>query len=229
MAGVVMIDGDPIELGRQIDFHLLHQIACRLADVGKLDAFLGGDDKAELVTIIAAPIKKGWPIRYITVSRIDLAPLTVTGDTIAFKIAKMRVHGLGADKLPSARTTALWVELHYARLHRHPPGAGADAIGIVAPPVPALQTERSRCPTAPCVKPSTALSCQTIGVATGPPDGRMNLPHERLGPRPHGSRHADRARPTTVANPAGVNAKAVIIMGHTAPFGPQNRPDKGLK
>jgi hypothetical protein len=61
MAGVVMIDRDPIELGRQIDFHLLHQIAGRLADVGKLNAFLGGDDEEELVAILAAPIKKGWP------------------------------------------------------------------------------------------------------------------------------------------------------------------------
>ena len=102
MTGIVMIDGDPIELGLQINFHLLHQIAGRLADVSKLDAVLGGDDEAELVAIFSAPIKKGWPIRYITVSAIDLTSFAVAGDAIAFKIAKMCVHGLGAHKLPPA-------------------------------------------------------------------------------------------------------------------------------
>ena len=41
VAGVVMIDGDLIDLRPEVGFHLLHQIAGGGARIGELDAVLG--------------------------------------------------------------------------------------------------------------------------------------------------------------------------------------------
>jgi hypothetical protein len=42
--------------------------------------------------------------------RIDLSFLAVARHPVAIEVAQMRVHGLGADELPSARGAALLVE-----------------------------------------------------------------------------------------------------------------------
>ena len=102
MAGVVVIDRDPVELRPEVGFHLLHQIAGGLARVGQLRAVLGRDDEAELMAVIAAPVEEGAAILHIALGRIDLALLAILRHAVPFEIAQVRVHRLGADELPSA-------------------------------------------------------------------------------------------------------------------------------
>ena len=58
MAGVVMIDGYPIELGTQIFFHLRHEAADKGLQVFVLRAILGGDDETELVAVAIGAVKE---------------------------------------------------------------------------------------------------------------------------------------------------------------------------
>ena len=62
MAGVVVIDGDPIELGAEIRLHLLHQIAHEGLEVVVVGAVLGRDDEAELVPVVLRSAR-GTPCR----------------------------------------------------------------------------------------------------------------------------------------------------------------------
>ena len=103
VAGVVVIDRDPVELRPEVGFHLLHQIAGGLARVGQLHAVLGRDDEAELMAVLAAPFDEGAAILHVALGRIDLALLAVLRHAVAFEIAQVRVHCLGADELPSTR------------------------------------------------------------------------------------------------------------------------------
>lgn len=60
-AGVVLICRDPVQLGPEVSFHLLHQIAGGLARVGQVPAVLGWDDEAELVPSWWPRSRKAWP------------------------------------------------------------------------------------------------------------------------------------------------------------------------
>src|ERR1700688_4821445 len=82
VSGVVVIDCDPVELGAEVGFHLLHQIAGGLARVGQLHPVLGRDDEAELVTILSATFDEGAPVLHVALGRIDLALLAVAGHTV---------------------------------------------------------------------------------------------------------------------------------------------------
>jgi hypothetical protein len=53
----------------------------------------------------------------------------------------VRVHCLGADKLPSAGGSALRVELHHAGLHRHPSRPRARPAPVPAPRTPILEAQ----------------------------------------------------------------------------------------
>ncbi len=129
MAGVVVIDRDPVELGPEVGFHLLHQIAGGLARIGQVHAVLGRDDEAELVPVIAAPVQESAAILHVALARINLALLAVLCHAVPFEVAQVCVHRLGADKLPPAGSSALRVELHHAGLHRHDPGPCRDGCG----------------------------------------------------------------------------------------------------
>lgn len=77
MAGVVVIDGDPIEFRAEVCFHLFHEIAGVGREVRQLRAVLGRDDEPELVAVVLAPIKEGIAIGAILGCRIEPAPLAV--------------------------------------------------------------------------------------------------------------------------------------------------------
>ena len=113
MAGVVMIDRDPVESCPEVGFHLLHQIAGGLARVGEVHAVLDRDDKAELMAVIAAPAEESTAMLHIALARIDLALRAILRHAVPFEVTQVRVHGPSADKLPSARGSALRVELHH--------------------------------------------------------------------------------------------------------------------
>ena len=200
MAGVVMIDRDPVELGAEVGFHLLHQIAGGGARIGQLDAVLGRHDEAELVAVLAAPFDEGAAILHIALGRIDLALLAVLRHAVAFEIAQVRVHRLGADELPAPSGSALRVELHDAGLDRDPPRPRADP-AVPAPGAPILQRQRRRRAPAPRIEPAASLPGpdQPGGIAAGPPDGLMDLAqeagrtaaHRRPARRPSGRSHPD--------------------------------------
>jgi len=121
MAGIVMIDRDPVEFCSEIRLHLLHQTARGLARVGHFHPFLGGDDETELVPVIAAAVQEGATILHVALARVNLPLLAILRHAVTFEIAEVRVHCLGADELPSAGGSALRVELHHASLHRYSP------------------------------------------------------------------------------------------------------------
>ncbi len=52
VAGVEMIDGDPIEPGFEVVLHLAHHVAGEGAQIGKPVAVLGRDDEPELVAVL---------------------------------------------------------------------------------------------------------------------------------------------------------------------------------
>ena len=92
MAGVVVIDGDPVELGVEVGFHLLHQIAGGLPQVGQFHAVLRRDDEAELVAVVASAFDEGAAVLHVALGGIGLALLAVT--------ASRRRAGDSADARP---------------------------------------------------------------------------------------------------------------------------------
>ena len=59
---VPVIDGDPIELGAEIGFHLPGEIARESFEVGHLTGVLGGDDEAEMMPVVLAAIREGYVV-----------------------------------------------------------------------------------------------------------------------------------------------------------------------
>ena len=222
MAGVVVIDRDPVELGLEVGLHRLHQVAGSLPQVGQLDAFLGGNDEAELVAVVAAPVEEGATVVRIALGGIDLPLLAVSVDAIALQIAQVRVHRLGAGEAAAARCTTLGVELHDPGLHHHAPSAGPCAPRVPAPGVPPLQDQgHARAPAARIEPPASLPGrAQPIGVAAGASDGLMHVGQEGLWTwpdRPHGPDAG------AVADPARTDVETVFVGRHDVTIGRSNR------
>ncbi len=200
MAGVVVIDRDPVELRSEVDFHLLHQVAGGLAQVSQLGAILGRDDEAELMTVVTAPIEESTAVLRVTLGRIDPALLTVLGHAVPFEVTQVCIHGFGADELPSADGSALRVEFYDAGLHRHPPRPGARPAPVPAPRAPILQRQRRCNAPAARVEPAASSSrSRSYGSDCRRPDVWPAGPHRRSWsgvhvPRRSGAaaRHRDR-------------------------------------
>ena len=77
IAGVVAIDRNPVEPGTEVGFHLLHQIAGGLAQVGQFNT-LRGYDEAELVAAVTAPVEEGATVRPIPSAAWPFSPALVT-------------------------------------------------------------------------------------------------------------------------------------------------------
>ena len=65
VAGVEMVDGDPVELGVEVALHLGEQVADEGLEVGEPGAVLGRDDEAELVRVLLRPVEEGRPIHVV--------------------------------------------------------------------------------------------------------------------------------------------------------------------
>ena len=222
VAGVVMIDRDPVELRPEVGFHVLHQIAGGLARVGQFRAVLGRDDEAKLMAVIASPLQESMAILHVARGRIDLALLTILRHAVPFEIAQVRVHRLGADKLPSARGSALRVELHHPGLHRHPPCPGARPAPVPAPRALILEAQRCCSAPAPRVETAATLSCPTqpIWVAARPADGLMDHTEEAGRSSAHPADPASTCPPTTaVTDLAGTDAEVVFVTCHETTIG----------
>jgi hypothetical protein len=222
VAGVVVIDRDPVEFRPEVGFHLGHQTTGRLARVGQLRAVLGRDDETELMAIISTPVQESAAILHIALGGIDLALRAILGHAIPFEVTQVRVHRLGADKLPPAGSSALRVELHHARLHRHPSRPRARPAPVPAPRTSILEAQRRCRAPAPRVEPAASLPGTRIPVrvAASAPDRPVDLTDEagRASPR-----RADPALgylpATTIADLAGMDTKVVFVARHRTTIG----------
>src|SRR5690606_4069365 len=104
MAGVVVIDGNPIDFGAKVSFHLFHEIAGVGREVRQLRPLLGRDDESELVEVVLAAIKEGVAIGAVLGRRIEPAPLAVARGSVTLDIAQMRT---GTAALPCGPHAAL--------------------------------------------------------------------------------------------------------------------------
>ena len=192
---------------------------------------LGRDDEAELVAVLSAPFDERPAVLHVALGRIDLAFLAVAGHAVAFEIAQMRVHRLGADELPSARGAALRVELHDASLHRHPPRPRARTAPVPAPGAPALECQHRCSPSATRVEPAAALPGprQSIGVAASAPDRLIHLADKagRTGAQANAARGSKPA--ATVADLAGTDAEIVFVVCHETTIGSRDTAGKREK
>ena len=66
MAGVEVVDRDPVELRSEVCLHLLHHVAGEGAKVGKLIAVFGRDDESELMPVLASALQKRAPVRRVS-------------------------------------------------------------------------------------------------------------------------------------------------------------------
>src|SRR5690606_1211604 len=89
MAGVVVIDRDPIEPSAEIGFHLGHEVARIGREVGKIGAILARDDEAELVAILRAALDEGSTAVAVLAGRIELAALALARGAVALDVAQM--------------------------------------------------------------------------------------------------------------------------------------------
>ena len=151
MAGVVMVDRDPVEAGRQIQFHLAHEVPGEAAKVAHLGCILRGDDEPKLMTIFPAPLHKRLAVSLVLERRIGLAPLAVTRNTIPFKVTQMGVHcpAHGSAHLRTPCATSPRIEPDHPCLDHHPSRPEA-ACGISLPPtvlaVPSKRGDDLRAP-----------------------------------------------------------------------------------
>ena len=107
MAGVVVIDGDPIEPRAEILLHLAHEPAGEILEVVVLDRVLGGDDEAELVPVAVASLEEGPAVRLVQLRVVEVAGQALAGDAVALEIAEMDLRALqpSARKLDDAALT----------------------------------------------------------------------------------------------------------------------------
>src|SRR5581483_5583738 len=95
MAGIVMIDRDPVEPRLKVLLHLPHKVAREALQIRHFIGVFGRHDKAELMPVLSTPLDKGLAVSVVLKSRIGLPSLPVPIDSIAFEVAKMRIDRLG--------------------------------------------------------------------------------------------------------------------------------------
>src|SRR5205807_2126805 len=137
MAGVVMVDGDPIDLGPKILLGALHQSARQIFQVFILGTVLGRDDEAELVTVTVRALEECLAIGAVTLSVIEFARHALSGDAVALDVAEVetrRVEPLpghlddaGLDHDATGTESGVAVS---ARQHAADARAATDAVAV---------------------------------------------------------------------------------------------------
>ena len=119
MAGVVMIDRDPVEACTEVRLYLSHEVAGKTSQIGHFIGVFGRHDKTELMPIVSTPLDKGFAVSFVLKSRIGLPSLPVPIDPIAFKVAKVGVDRLARRLRPRSAMLlllSLRIELDDPRL-----------------------------------------------------------------------------------------------------------------
>jgi len=121
MAGVLMIDRDPIETRLEVRLHLSHEVAREGFEIGHFIGIIRCHNEAELMPIVTAPLNECLAISVVLKGRIGLSFLAVAIDPVPFEIAQMGVYCLARCHGPLRTTETpfapLGVELDYPRLN----------------------------------------------------------------------------------------------------------------
>ena len=112
---VEMIGGDPIELGAEVAFRGVHEIADERLQVIELLAVLRRHDETELVAVGLIALEKRIAVHIVAGGVVEAALLALAGHTVPLNVAQVQCLGLGAAA----------GELDKARLDDDPPGEGA--------------------------------------------------------------------------------------------------------
>jgi hypothetical protein len=89
VAGVEVIDRDPLEFAAQIYLHLLHQTPGDFLELVILRAVVCRNDETELVAIAVGAIDKGLSIGPVARSVVQFAGRALAGHTIALDVAQV--------------------------------------------------------------------------------------------------------------------------------------------
>src|SRR5437879_4595399 len=89
VVGVPVVDGDPVEPGTEVGFHLLGKVACEGANVRHLASVLGRDDEAEMVAVVLGSLGEGYVIGAVAAGVEHHSFLAVTCDAVALQIRQM--------------------------------------------------------------------------------------------------------------------------------------------
>ena len=180
VAGVEVVDRDPIEPGAEILLHLPHHVAGEAAQVREPVAVLRSDDKAELVAVLAPALREVLAVRRVGLGTVKPAALAVARRPVALQVADVGV-GRPAAQLqphdprldhdaahPCVRSTLNGHPLEAVGCRLAPADPGASSLPgprppAAAPPLPAHLGELQR-------------------TAIGPGCGSHDLSHK--GPRP---------------------------------------------
>ncbi|MAN88743.1 MAG: hypothetical protein CL555_18655 [Algoriphagus sp.] len=219
MAGVVVIDRHPIELGAEVGFHPAHEVAGIGRKVRQLRAVVGRDDEPELVAVILAAFQEGVAIRAVLGARIKLAALAVARGAVALDIAQM---GVRLPALSRVKDVALLNhDATRARLPMMPAAAeiaGADE-DRAAPALHALAARQDR------MRTGRGCGCERRRFETASGRGAALLPGDllRLREEALGLARAWGVR----ADAAGPWPEAVFVIGAHGCASGRNRGKSG--
>jgi hypothetical protein len=89
MAGVEMVDCNPIEFGAEIGLHLAHHVTGEAAQISQAVAVLGRDDEPEGVAIFSAALDEGAAVDVIGVATIEFTSPTITGGAVPLEVTQV--------------------------------------------------------------------------------------------------------------------------------------------
>ncbi len=100
MAGVEVVDRDPIEPGSEVFLHLAEHVASEAAKIGQPVAVLGRHDEAKLVAVLPPALYKRAAIRHVSLRSVEPAPFSFPVRPVALQIAQMRIGALASKLQP---------------------------------------------------------------------------------------------------------------------------------
>src|SRR5262249_7043926 len=90
VTGIEMIYPDPVELGPEILFHLLHEIADHGLEVRDAITVLGRDNEAELMRILRGALEECLSSGLVGDGIIEAPRIALAGDAVALDVAQVR-------------------------------------------------------------------------------------------------------------------------------------------
>jgi len=119
VAGVEMIDSNPVELGVEVALHLGEQVADEGFQVRKLGSLISGDDKPKLMRVLLRPVEKGVNVHSVGCWSVATAGRAIAGDAITNDVPHVRPR----------RAEIAGDDARIARLDDDPPAPGCDETG----------------------------------------------------------------------------------------------------
>ena len=122
MAGVEVIDGDPVELGIEVALHLRHEIANERLEIMQLGAVVGRHNEPELMRVGPRAFEKATAVDLVAPRIVQLTGLAIAGDTVALDVVEM---GAGSAEIATGDTHVARLDDDAAAARRDQAGSGA--------------------------------------------------------------------------------------------------------